>query len=50
MESSFAASGTPEGVGQAVPTGPGGARGVAGVFERETSADGDAAGKLWAWR
>ncbi|KDN82931.1 hypothetical protein KCH_52910 [Kitasatospora cheerisanensis KCTC 2395] len=25
-------------------------RGVAGVFERETSADGDAAGKLWAWR
>ncbi|MFD8598535.1 hypothetical protein ACFV1L_26375 [Kitasatospora sp. NPDC059646] len=25
-------------------------RGVAGVFEWETSADGDAEGKLWAWR
>lgn len=25
-------------------------RGVAGVFEWETSADGQAAGKLWAWK
>ncbi|MFD8483498.1 hypothetical protein [Kitasatospora sp. NPDC059673] len=25
-------------------------RGVAGVFEWETSADGEAVGKLWAWR